>query len=83
MHVSGGEVHVHDDPHSLKFTKKAADFKSEVEDILNNSSSDGVSIIEADSGADLCLGRHNKNVFAFLMSKSSVKSQLDSFIKGC
>jgi len=88
MHVSGGEVHVHDDSHSLKFSKKVEDFKSEVKDVLDDSqfgsnNPDGIMIIEADKGANLCIGRHNKNVFAFLLGTSSIKSQLDSFIKGC
>ena len=85
MHVNSGSVHIHDDRTSLKFAMGSEAFKSEIENVLDDDprAPDGVTVIKADEGSDLCVGQHNGKVFAFLLGKTNVKSDLLSFIKGC
>lgn len=87
MHVSGTEVHIHDDSKYLKFRMPSKDFKKAVEDTMKDlTTSPGIiQIVGASGSATLCLGSSdakNKDLFMFLMgSNQSVNRELTDFVK--
>lgn len=85
LHVSEGNVHVHDDAKSLKFIEKKDMFKKEVNAALKDlekSKNGGMVKIEGAIGA-LYISKENKNYSMFLVGSTSIKTQLTAFLKGC
>lgn len=84
MHISNGDVHVHDDKNSLKFTMKKDSFKSEIEDAFSYlEKNEGVISLEGINNVNLCIGKRDNKHFVFIMNgKDSVKKELETFIKG-
>jgi hypothetical protein len=82
MHIEGGDVHVHDDSKSLKFSLNQRDFKKEIDEVMK-SEGDGVSAIEG-RGASLCVVKRGKTTGIFLMDMSAeVSKDLLAFSKNC
>lgn len=84
LHISGGDVHIHDDAKSMKFSMDQSKFKKELEDSIDElTSSDGIITIEGKTKDQLCVGKKDRKFFMFLMDGGCVKSKLLDFIKGC
>lgn len=85
MHISGNEVHIHDDSKNLKFTRDAEDFTADINGAFkefDSSTIDGVIRINADVGADLCLVKEGKCIYPFLFDRVDAKQELVMFLKG-
>ena len=80
---SNGEVHVHDDSHSLKFVGTKKDFKKKVEDALQQlKKSDGIIKIEGKSKEVLYLCKDEKSFHVFVAGTGNKRRKLTNFIKG-
>lgn len=85
LHVSEGNVHIHDDSKSLKFIEKKDLFKKELNTALKDlekSKNGGMVKVEGATGA-LYLSKENKIYSIFLAGNTSIKTQLETFLKGC
>ena len=81
FHESNGDVHIHDDAKSFKFSTDADDFKNDVQDAFNNlKDREGIVRITG-GGDDFYIMKQGRNISFFLMDKSSVKSKLQDFIR--
>lgn len=83
MHISGNDIHVHDDSRKLKFTQDKASFKKDLEEALKDLEvTDGVVLITGTSGQNLCIGARNGKTFAVLVDDTDLRADLKSFIVG-
>ena len=84
LHISNGDVHIHDDKKSLKFKKDQKDFKDCIYEAFDNlDEEDGIYKITAECGSDLNIVKEDKIFSMFLSDNISIKSKLKSFLKGC
>lgn len=86
LHISAGDVHVHDDKRGLKFTAPQVSFKSDVEEAmecLDKAKKDCMVKIDGSKGS-MFLAKDNGRYFMFISDgRSSVKTSLKKFLKGC
>ena len=86
MHVSNGDVHVHDDARSIKFWTSKSDFKESMEKALQEikeSKNDGIIRINGDSRNDLCLVKEGASTYMFLSETEDKTKEIETFLKGC
>ena len=84
FHVSGGEVHVHDDSKSIKFTARPNDFKEQVSDALELlDDEDGMVKIEGKTKESLCIIKDGGTLDVCILSKRGIKQKLEKCIKAC
>lgn len=84
FHVSGGDVHAHNDAGSMKFRRSSSEFKSDLKGALDAlKKQDGVIKIEGDDNTDLCVVNDSGDISLFLTGGSSVKRQLQDFMRKC
>lgn len=83
FHVNNGDVHIHDDVKKLKFVSDSTEFKTDLnstfEDLKNT---EGIVRIQGKSKTDFCVVKENKKFFCFLIDDTSIKSKLQSFLRG-
>jgi len=84
MHVKDGNVHVHDDKASLKWSYDAAEFKKVATKALKGlSGADGVATFCDRAGTSLCVGNDPEgNMFISLFKSGDKLDGFKSFIKG-
>lgn len=81
LHVSGGEVHIHNDKSHDKFSLEEDMFKSEVKSALNTlKKRDGVSCIPG-TGSQALYIMKNDGVYNLFVGGKSIKKDLESFIR--
>jgi hypothetical protein len=81
---SEGRVHIHDDVNKLKFEMDKDDFKKEIEDAMEvMKKSSMVTAIKGKTKTSLYLMNDGGSVSLFLSDGSSVKSELEKFLRGC
>jgi len=84
MHISDGDVHVHDDTKNLKFRAGQSQFKEDIQDAFNTlKKKEGIVMIDGETRNELCIMKNGTTYSMFIMGKVSIKSQLQSFIKKC
>jgi hypothetical protein len=84
FHINRGEVHIHDDSASRKFTCKAASFRTSLQDAFDAlKKQDGLVKVEGKDDTDLCLVRDGSDFSLFLTSGGSIKRKLQDFIRNC
>lgn len=85
LHINNSDVHIHDDTKSLKFIAKKDIFKKDVEAAikdLNKTKNDGLVKIEGSSGKVYIL-KENQRFSLFMATSTSIRTQLEKFIKEC
>lgn len=86
FHIQGLNVHAHDDQHGLKFSCERKKFKKEVADAFKSlEGQDAVIQIEStESGkTGLCIAKEKGKYFTFLRNPTSIKSDMQAFLKEC
>lgn len=81
VHISSGEIHLHDDDKGLKFEMESADFKHEIQDALKEKG-DGIIEIAGTGKNSLCLFKTGRTVNVFLKGKS-IKTELKNYLRNC
>jgi len=86
FHINDSEsrVHIHDDVNELKFEMDKNDFKVELKDALESMKKSSVVIaIKGETKTSLYLMNDGGSVSLFLSDGSSIKSELEKFLRGC
>ena len=84
MHISGGETHVHDDARGFKFQMDSFLFKKEVKSAFEAlEKSDGIVEIEGKGKENLCIMRSDSIFDVFVKNNTSIKTELQKFIRNC
>ena len=82
MHVSGSDVHIHDDVRKLKFSKSKRDFNSDFKSAIKGFIKlDGISKISGDKDTVFCLCKDGKNMSAFLLEDKNWNKELLKFVE--
>jgi len=77
-----GEIHIHDDSHNLKFVAKTDDFKTQVEEILEDfEDTDGIAKVEGTSKEVLYICKEGKNFHMFVAKNDNKKKDLIKLLK--
>jgi hypothetical protein len=83
-------VHIHDDQNSLRFECAADTFKQEMREAIKelNNSDGGMIVIKGktdndDISPELFIGRYENKIFLMLCPDTSMKKDIESFLKGC
>lgn len=83
LHVSKGDVHIHDDSKKLKFKISCENFKLEVKEAFNSlESDDGIYEIIGKKDS-LCIMRSGRTISMFVKDGNGIKQKLQSFLKDC
>lgn len=83
LHISGGNVHIHDDSKKLKFKADSDYFKKEVELAFKTfKKSDGIVEIDGDEDS-LCIMKSGQVISMFVKDSTGIKQKLQSFLKNC
>jgi hypothetical protein len=81
FHESHGDVHIHDDAKSFKFSTDADDFREDVQDAFNQlKDREGIVRITG-VGDSFYIMKQGRNITFFLMDNNSVKKKLQDFIR--
>ena len=86
LHISGGDVHVHDDSKNLKFNVESNEFRVECEtglDYLNELKDDGLYEITGVGRNTFCLLKSGKIISMFVKDGNGIKQKLQRFLKNC
>jgi len=82
MHVSNGDVHIHDDAKNLKFETPCRTFKTEVGEAFETLKSDGIYEI-AGKKDSLCIMRSGRTISMFVKDGNGIKQKLQAFLREC
>lgn len=84
-HVSGRQVHLHDDSSGRKFTTTKRELQKAVEGFQSDTRrSDGVRLVDGVSGADqLLLGKSGSRTFVSVVSAGKAVADLKRWVDGC
>lgn len=77
-----GKVHIHDDSRGIKFLLDKKEFNEEVSDsfkLLNGK--DGITKIQGDNSVSLFILCENKKYTMFISDRTSIKKELNEFIR--
>jgi hypothetical protein len=81
---SEGRVHIHDDVSKLKFEMDKDDFRTDMKDALESmKKSSMVTVINGKTRTSLYLMNDGGAISLFLSDGSSVKTELEKFLRGC
>jgi hypothetical protein len=79
-------VHIHDDKNGLKFECAAPTFKQEMKDVLKAVKAvdqEGIMVIKGKTDTDLFIGLYGDKFFMVLSPQTSMKKDIEGFLKGC
>jgi len=84
-HVSGREVHLHDDSSGRKFRTSKRALQRDLEGFQSDTRrSDGVRLVGGASGSDpLLLGKAGSRTFVSVVSPGSAVAELKRWVDGC
>lgn len=84
IHVSGSDIHIHDDSKSLKFEMDLDIFKKEVDASFEALKKyDGLCEIPRDNSDTLCFIRRKGKFSMFILDSNSIKQKILSYLKDC
>jgi hypothetical protein len=76
-------VHIHDDKSGLKFECSAPTFEQEMSDAFRSLEQEGIMVIKGKTNTDLFIGLYGDKFFILLSPQTSMKKDIESFLKGC
>jgi len=76
-------VHIHDDKSGLKFECSAPTFKQEMKDAFRALEKEGITVIKGKTNTDLFIGLYGNKFFMLLSPQTSMKKDIEGFLKGC
>lgn len=85
VHVSGRQVHLHDDSSGRKFSTTKRTLQKELDDFQRETKrSDGVKLVDGSSGTDtLLLGKTGSKTFVSVVSQGTDVADLKRWAASC